>query len=187
MNSLEWPLGLIDRLVAALLAVMLIAITFVLFTNATARYFAGIAITGGAEGARCLMIWMTFLGSYLLVRVGGHVVIDLFGNFLPPAPRRILQSAIAILGACVFAYVAWLGFDLTTRIFATGQKMSSLPLARAWFYLPIPIGFGLMTLASIQMLLATWTGIAQPKAEDFGPPQTVTGVVADPSAQNGRT
>ena len=58
---------------------------------------------------------------------------------------------------------------MTHRIFSSGQRMSSLPLARGWFYLPLPIGFGLMSISFLQMMLVDWTGLRTPELSDFGP------------------
>lgn len=174
MQFLEWPLRITDRLTAILLGLMLITITLVLFTNAVARYFAGIAITGGEELARCLMVWMTFLGSYLLVRTRGHVAIDIFARAFSGRAEKVLTTLIALLGLAVSVYVAYYGWQLTERIFNTGQRMSSLPFARGWFYLAVPIGFGLMSVAFLQLILATWTGITLPKQEDFAPEDAAT-------------
>mgnify|MGYP003132833088 FL=1 len=90
MRWLEFPLRLTDKLTAWMLGLMLVAITLILFVNAMARYFAGIAIVGGEELARCLMVWMTFLGSYLLVRTQAHIAIDVLAIMLKPATRKIL-------------------------------------------------------------------------------------------------
>ena len=172
MRSLEWPLKLADRLSAWLLGIMLVAITLILFVNAIARYFAGIAIVGGEELARCLMVWMTFLGSYLLVRTQAHISIDIVALALKPAHRKILLIVVCSLGAIVAAYFFALGYELTIRIFSSGQRMSSVPLARGWFYLSVPVGMGLMCLAFVQTVLATLTGLHQPKVSDFSLPET---------------
>jgi TRAP-type C4-dicarboxylate transport system permease small subunit len=182
MRLLEWPLRAIDWVAAWLIGLMLVVITLVLFTNAVARYFAGITIIGGEELARCLMVWMTFLGSHLLVRTRSHVAIDLLAKVLTGRPRALLTSLIAVIGVLVCAYVAKLGWDLTERIFSTGQRMSSLPLARGWFYLPIPLGFGLMSVSFLQVLIATWTGARQPELSDFGPSTAEQAAVAAPAA-----
>lgn len=169
MNWIERPLRVVDHITAWAIGLMLLVITLVLFTNAMARYFAGFTIIGGEELARCLMVWMTFLGAYLLVRVRGHVAIDLLSKALTGRWAAALNTVIALVGVITCAYVAYLGWIFADRIFSSGQRMSSLPFARGWFALPVPVGFGLMTLAFAQMLIASWTGVAHPTARDFGP------------------
>jgi len=167
MRWLERPLWLTDRVAAASIGLMLAAITLILFVNAMARYFVGIAIVGGEELARCLMVWMTFLGSYLLVRTQGHIAIDVVSVMLPERPRKILVVLVYLLGLAISLYFLWLGYGLTERIFASGQRMSSLPLARGWFYLAVPVGMGLMAVAFLQAIVATFSGLSQPKIADF--------------------
>lgn len=169
MKSLERLLRLFDAVAAGLVGLMLVVITLVLFANAVARYFANFTIIGGDEFARCLMIWMTFLGSYLLVRVQGHVTIDLLAKALTSRLQVILNVVISLIGLVICAFVAKLGYDITNHVYSSGQRMSSLPLARAWFYLPVPIGFGLMALAFVQIIIASYTGLPLRKIADFGP------------------
>lgn len=169
MKSLERLLRLFDAVAAGLVGLMLVVITLVLFANAVARYFANFTIIGGDEFARCLMVWMTFLGAYLLVRVQGHVTIDLLAKTLTGRLRSALHVTIALIGLVTCAYVAKLGYDITERVFLSGQRMSSLPFARAWFYLPVPIGFGLMALAFFQIIVASHTGLPPRNLSEFGP------------------
>lgn len=169
MKSLERLLRLFDAAAAGLVGLMLAVITLVLFVNAVARYFANFTIIGGDEFARCLMVWMTFLGSYLLVRVQGHVTIDLLAKALTGRLRTALNVIIALIGLVVCLYVAKLGYDITERVHSSGQRMSSLPFARAWFYLPVPIGFGLMAIAFAQIIFASFSGLRLRALADFGP------------------
>ncbi len=171
MRWLEVALRQTDKTAAFVLGLMLVVITLILFINAMARYFVGIAIVGGEELARCLMVWMTFLGSYLLVRTQGHIAIDVLSLVLGPQVQNTLKILISVLGVVISAYFFWLGLELTTRIFGSGQRMSSLPLARGWFYLAVPVGMGLMSVAFVQTLAATLTGLKQPVIADFSLPQ----------------
>lgn len=179
MLYLERPLWVVDRIAAAVIGFMLLVITMVLFSNAVARYFAGFTVIGGEELARCLMVWMTFLGSYLLVRTRSHVSIDLLSKALNARTSKILTSIIAVVGIAVCGYVTILGYEMTQRIFLSGQRMSSLPLARGWFYLPVPLGFGLMAISFLQMMLVEWSGLRTPKLSDFGPAADAEAVSAE--------
>jgi len=151
--------AMIDAAVSWLVGVALWTMTLVLFIGSLARYVADAAFIGGAELARYLMVWLAFLGSYLLVRVQRHVTVDLLANALSPCARRALDIAIGLVGAGSLGYVAWLGGQLTTLIFHSGQMMSSLPIQRGWIYLAVPIGCGLMAGAyTFQVLVLLLTG-----------------------------
>ena len=158
----------IDLLVSWLAGISLWAMTLVLFVGSMARYFTDFAFVGGAELARYLMVWLTFLGSYLLVRVQRHIVVDLLATSLSPGLRRLLDVVVGIVGAAVLGYVAWLGGQLTSLIFSTGQMMSSLPIERGWIYLAVPVGCGLMSLAYGFQVLVLIVGGELPRAQDYG-------------------
>ncbi len=160
--------GLVDGLVSSLAGIALWVMTLVLFIGSLARYFADFAFVGGAELARYLMVWLTFLGSYLLVRVQRHISVDLLSKAVGVRAKRALDIAISIAGALLLGYIAWLGWNLTSLIFNTGQMMSSLPIQRGWIYLSVPVGCGLMSLAYVFQLLVLIFGGDLPKAEDFG-------------------
>ncbi len=137
----------VDRVVGAIAGACLLVITAVLFVNSVGRYVAGITFIGGEELARYLMIWLTFLGSYLLVRRSRHISVDLVMRTLPPAYQRLLGIAISAFGAIVLGYFAWFGAELTALIMSSGQVSSSLPIRTGWLYLSVPVGAALMTAA----------------------------------------
>ncbi len=55
---------------------MLAAMTLIVGANITLRYLTSHSLPWADEAARYLMIWMTFGGAGLVLRVGGHVVGD---------------------------------------------------------------------------------------------------------------
>ena len=162
------PLRWVDNLVGWSAGACLLTITVVLFTNSMARYFAGVAIIGGGELARFLMVWLTFLGSYLLVRIQRHVSVDILPQLISEGATRILSTAVGIVGMFTMAYVAWIGWGLTELILNTNQVMSSLPVRRGWIYLAVPVGAGLMSLAYFVQILHCISNEPLPTAEEFG-------------------
>lgn len=179
IRGLNTVLGGIDRVVGWAAGLCLLTITGVLFVNSMARYFAGIAIIGGEEFARFLMVWLTFLGSYLLVRIQRHVTVDILPQVLPETGVRVLTVAVGVVGAVTMGYIAVIGWDLATFIYGTGQIMSSLPIRRGWIYFAIPVGTGLMAIAYAMQVLLALTRQPLPRSEDFG--------IESPEAQDDKT
>ncbi len=179
IRGLNTVLGGIDRVVGWAAGLCLLVITGVLFVNSMARYFAGFAIIGGEEFARFLMVWLTFLGSYLLVRIQRHVTVDILPQVLPETGVRALTIVIGLVGAFTMGYIAVIGWDLATFIHGTGQMMSSLPIRRGWIYFAIPVGTGLMAVAYAMQVLLALTRQPFPLAEDFG--------IESPEAQGEQT
>ena len=168
MRALGRVFVAIDILISWLAGIALWGMTLVLFVGSLASYFAGLSFVGGAELAQYLMVWLAFLGSYLLVRVQRHITVDLLAASLPSQARRMLDIIVGVLGAVSLGYIAWLGGQLTVRIFNTGQVMSSLPILRGYLYLALPVGCGLMSVAYVFQVLALLFGGRLPRAEDYG-------------------
>ncbi|MCB5362401.1 TRAP transporter small permease [Pusillimonas sp. CC-YST705] len=170
MKALDSLLRGFDALVKVMAGVSLLVITVVLFINAVARYFADFVVIGGEELSRYLMVWVTFLGSYLLVRVQRHITVDIFSRVISKGALRIVNMLCATVGAITLGYIAWLGWELASFIWETGQMSSSLPIRRAWIYMAIPVGCGLMAIAYVFELLVAIFGGTLPRAGDYGLP-----------------
>jgi len=170
MNAAVRLFGACDALVRWVAGLFLLVITATLFVNSVARYFAGIVIIGGEELARYLMVWLTFLGAYLLVRVQRHVTVDVLARLAPAGVMRAIDLASAAVGAVVLGYVAWRGWELASFVLATGQMSSSLPMRRGWVYLSVPVGCGLMAAAYALQLYVRLFGGQLPRPSDYGLP-----------------
>lgn len=178
MRVLDSLLRGCDAVVSFMAGISLLVITGALFANAVARYFADFVVIGSEELSRYLLVWMTFLGSYLLVRVQRHITVDVFVRIVSPPVVRLVQILCAIVGAITLGYVAFLGWELASFIMGTGQMSSSLPIRRGWIYVAIPVGCGLMALAYVFELLVTLFGGTLPRAADYGLPDDVPDVDA---------
>src|SRR5690554_2735607 len=89
----------VDQITSWAAGLALVTITLVLFFNSMTRYFANVAVVGGEELARYLMVWLTFLGGYLLVRVQRHITVEVLATWLPDRASRVLDIVIGIVGA----------------------------------------------------------------------------------------
>ena len=82
-----------DRFVAAnrWALIALVAIMAVLvFANVVSRYLLNASIIWVEELTRYMMVWVGFLGSGLVLRLGAHIAVDILQDRLPrrAAPRR---------------------------------------------------------------------------------------------------
>lgn len=170
MRALDSLLRGCDAIVSFMAGISLLVITAALFANAVARYFADFVVIGSEELSRYLLVWVTFLGSYLLVRVQRHITVDVFSRMIPKTALRIVNMLCAIVGAVTLGYIAWLGWELASFIMGTGQMSSSLPIRRGWIYMAIPVGCGLMALAYVFELLVAIFGGKLPRAAEYGLP-----------------
>jgi TRAP-type C4-dicarboxylate transport system permease small subunit len=124
----------------ALIAI-LSAMAAMVFANVVLRFSTAASILWVEEASRYLMTWLTFLGSGLVLRYGGHVGIDTLQEAFPRRAPAIRTAIVAIL-------LAFFGFMLVTGIrYATltwDQTTPVLGIPVGAVYLAMPIGFALL-------------------------------------------
>ena len=153
VEGFERLLGSVDGVVRWIVAVALLLMTAALFFNSIGRSLLNISMVGAPAFGRLLVIWLTFLGSYLAVRGGSHITVDVLQRLLSRRTAIGLQIPIGILGAATMAYVTWLSALFTSSRFSFGQIEPMLEIPSGFFYLAVPTGGFLMTLAFLQVAL----------------------------------
>ena len=170
VDRFERLLGAIDAVVRRFVVLALLSMTGVLFLNSIGRSVLNLSFVGGPAVARLLVIWLTFLGAYLAVRSGTHITVDVLQRLLSERALRRLSVPIGLCAAATMGYVTWLSALFTQTRFAAGQIDPMLEIPTALFYLPVPVGAGLMTLAFLQAALNNALGDAD--AAPRPPPDT---------------
>lgn len=135
---------------------MLLAITGVMFAQVIWRYLLQSPLVWSEELALLLMVWMTFLGSALMLERREHVAIDQFVEWLPPALNRLAQivGAVVVLAFnCALTYGAFVIAETARESIMPGLKISS-----AWQYIGVLIGGGLLVLVSLEALVQALRG-----------------------------
>jgi len=109
----------IDRAVVAIhrlvLMVALAAMCVIVVVNVALRYLTNDSIVWSEEVARYLMIWLTFLGIGLVLRLGGHMAVDSLQESLPPVGARALRVVVVALLAAFCLFMLWVGADFVDR------------------------------------------------------------------------
>lgn len=128
----------------ALLIGLMAAMAVLVIANVIARYVFNHSFVWAEELSRYMMIWVGFLGSGMVLRVGAHIAVDVFQDLVP---RRVAQAmrvaVLAVLAVCIGA-MAWLGARYV--LFAWGQETPILNWNFGLVYLAIPVGAALMAV-----------------------------------------
>lgn len=141
---------LYDRLIDALAAVagallvwlMVAVVASVVMRNLGLQPFAWLFVS-----TEYSLLYLTMLGAPWLVRVRGHVHIELLTAALPPALRGPVSRAVAGLCVATCAVLAWKGGELLV----TNVERRDFDV-RAYFYprwllsVTFPVAFGLMAV-----------------------------------------
>lgn len=131
-----------------LVIVILAAMAIMVFANVVLRYTTDHSILWVEEVSRYLMIWLTFLGSGLVLRYGGHIGIDSLQKRFPRQAvfLRLVILAI-IIGFC--ATLAWIGVQYAERTWAQTTPVLQIPVG--FVYAAMPVGFLLLILHAALM------------------------------------
>lgn len=144
----------IDRFYTAVLRVMMgAAAAYIGLMMATIVYFTVFRALGlhYSDYSHVLIeygfIYVLMLGAPWLVRIRGHVYIELFTGRLPPGARNIWSRGLCAVAAAVCLILAWYTGVLTVNDYVTNaydELRAQLDL-KVWVVIgAMPVGFGLM-------------------------------------------
>lgn len=99
------------------------------------------------------LLYFTMAASPYLVRVRGHIVVEVLHQRLPKAARARLDIIILLLCALVSAIIASLAGLLLLEAVANAEiEIRSLDTPRWILFLPLVIGFALISIEFLRLL-----------------------------------
>lgn len=148
------------------LIAMLSAMALIVGANVALRYLTAHSLPWADEAARYLMIWTTFGGAGLALRVGGHVAITNLHDTLPTLGQRLLRAAIVLVLLGFFAFMVWVGWTYAQRM--QYQMTPAMRLPFFYVYLAMPVGFALM-IAHLALIAKPFVmaGAYKPQDDSF--------------------
>ncbi|MCZ4289925.1 TRAP transporter small permease [Hoeflea alexandrii] len=149
----------IIKLAEWMLMLMLLAMTGVMFGQIIWRYLLEAPLVWSEELALLLMVWMTFLGSALMLERKEHVAIDVFVDLLPDGLKRLMQilgAIVILIFNCALTYGAFIIADTAWESLMPGLKISG-----SWQYIGVLLGGGLLTLVSLEALVHALRGTSK--------------------------
>ena len=134
--------GLIG-LSAAIGALALLVEVGVILADVIGRAF-GHPLFGSQDVVTMAMVVLVFGGMALCDRNGGHIAVDLFERWFPPAMNRAIDIVAAVMGAAIFVALAWAVWESAKLSVMLNRSTNLLRLPTAWFQYAL-IGFSLVT------------------------------------------
>ena len=126
------------------LILLLAAMAVLVFANVISRYLLNFSLIWIEELTRYMMVWVGFLGSGLVLRLGAHIAVDVLQEALPRRAAQALRALIVLTLGATFAAMTWLGVRYAH--FAWGQETPAMNWSTGAIYLAIPIGSALMLI-----------------------------------------
>lgn len=150
MNKFEQVFISVNRWI---LIFLLAAMSVIVFANVVMRYVTDVSIPWSEEVARHMMIWLTFLGSGLVLRSGGHIAIDNLQDALPKAGARLLRVVVLLLMIAFLGLLTYYGYIYVSRTMVQTTAVTEVPFG--YIYMAMPLGCVLM-LIHLGLIARSW-------------------------------
>lgn len=128
------------------------ALAVVVFLQFFTRYVLNDSLGWTEEGARYLLIAVTFLGGGMAVRRNANIRVEALHAFLPQRMSRALLAIVDVVVVLFFGYGAVICFKLVRLMHQ--QSMAVIDLPMSVLYAVVLVGFVVMTLRAAY---AAWT------------------------------
>lgn len=126
----------------------------VVFGQFFTRYFLGFSYPWTTEGARYLLIAVTFLGSVVGVRKNEHIFVEFFYRWMPYKNGRVLITLVDLIRIVFMAVGVKLAITILPR--TMNNFLSSIRIPLAAVYAIVLLGFVLMLFRSVQIAIKHW-------------------------------
>lgn len=148
----------LNRLEEHLVAVLMLAMTLLTFSQVVMRYGFNAGWIWSLEATTYMFGALLMIGVSYGMRVHAHLSVDAFLNVLSTPWKRRL-SMLAVVCCCAYVILMiWGSYELVARLFRLGTKARDLPVQR-WILMSIlPIGFALFGLRLAQVTLEILRG-----------------------------
>jgi TRAP-type transport system small permease protein len=165
------------QLLEFLLVVLLAGMVIMVFGNVMLRWFADGGIQFSEEMSRYFFVWLTFIGSVIVMHEKAHLGVDAFVRTLGPKGRltcMILSDALVLFCCAVFFWGTWRQAPINYTIAAPVTGINMLWVFGVGFFTSVGIG----VIVGLRLLRAL-TGRLEPgELDEF------SGMVSDEEIAN---
>jgi TRAP-type C4-dicarboxylate transport system permease small subunit len=116
---------------------MLVLTVVLVFGDVLLRYLFASSLGWSEELLRYLLVWMTFLGSYLAVKGNEHLGIQLFFRWLPARGQAPLAVAADLLVLAFFAAFVFLSVQYAAKFFSDPSPTLEIPMGLVYAIMPL--------------------------------------------------
>ena len=151
-------LDYISNLLAAIAGAYLVAIMFGIVFQATARSFGFSGSSHVFTFSEFGLLYIVMFASPWLVRLKGHVYIELLSAALPARVRPTYSRMVAVLCIVICLFLMWYSLQNTMKAYRFGDaEMRSLDMPKLLLLGAMPLCFGLMALNFLRFVFGRET------------------------------
>jgi TRAP-type C4-dicarboxylate transport system permease small subunit len=159
MRSFRKLVGLVSDICGVLAATMVGLAILVVCQMVVMRYFLKASTIWQTEFVTFSLVAATFVGCPYVLKVKGHVNVDLLPHYLGNRGRYFLALLASLLALCFCLLLTWKGYQLFHEALANDWRTDTIWSLPLWIpYLSIPVGIGLLSLQYVADILALLSG-----------------------------
>lgn len=128
---------------------MVVTVTIQLF----ARNFLRVSTPWTEDVSKYLLVWMTFLGSPVVLYRGEHLMVDLIYAKLNPRMRNVINILMNVVVMIFCWFILRLGIELCTNRIILKSTTAAAGIPRVYMFLALPVGAVLMLLVDVNSLV----------------------------------
>lgn len=147
-------IGVLDTTMRSGIILSTTVMTVACTLQVLSRYVLPHPFSWTEELARYAFIYWSFLGAAYVVRLNGHLGMDVVVNLLPRRFRAWIQKLVFIITLAFMALVTVEGLIITFS--QIGQEGVMIPISIAWIYAVVPFTGLVMSLYLIYLIFY-WT------------------------------
>ena len=170
VTKIAW--SIFDKTLTALMVLacaLVLLDTLAVTVDVLLRYSLGITWTGLFEITEYSLLWITFLSTAWILKIDGHIRVDLVLSRFNPRHRAITNIVTSIICIILLGVLTWYSVKLTLNDYQTGRYISSILQPVKWpIEIIIPVGYFLLF---IELLRKTYGHLTSWKALPRGEPK----------------
>lgn|SRR5699024_763821 len=151
MKSIINIIDKLENLLASLAGIVILFLMLSTILEVTARFFFNTSFVWIQEYNEYALLYIPFLAGAWLLRLNGHVVVDLIDNFVSPKISKVLEKIVVLIGVATMAIMLYASIIVTINAFRDNlTSVTILHTPQAYVYIIIPIGTLFMLIEFIR-------------------------------------
>jgi TRAP-type C4-dicarboxylate transport system permease small subunit len=146
----------LNSITTGVIIVFAVAMTVIVGYQVFRRYVMNASLIWSEEAARYLMVWITFLGSSVALKRGGHIKVTIIMDLLPKRSHHFVVLGSYAVVSFTLLVITYHGLKLAITNMHQLSPALQMPIGIVYFCLPI--GGSLMML---QMVERIWGSVTE--------------------------
>jgi len=134
----------LDHCLRCYILVLMALLVILTFTQVVARYVFKAPFTSTEEYTRLVLVWLTFMGAAMAVRLNRLVRIEVIEEHLPSSVRMFLNTFFDLVLIGLLSVIIVKGWEAV--IVTDSQVVAGTPLSYSAYTLSIFVGASIMIL-----------------------------------------